>query len=119
MDFDAAIKAHSDWKLKLASYLRKRDGSLKAAEVCLDNQCALGKWIYGEGARYAKLPPFATLRSTHTRFHKEAAEVIRRADAGKDVSEEVMLGSSSGYTTASKAVVSAIFEMKTSLRQPA
>lgn len=30
MDFDGAIKAHSDWKMKLSTYLRKPDGSFFA-----------------------------------------------------------------------------------------
>jgi hypothetical protein len=51
MDFDEAIKAHSAWKFKLSGYLRKPDGSIKSADVVVDNKCALGQWIYGEGQK--------------------------------------------------------------------
>ena len=112
MDFDGAIKAHSEWKMKLSIYLRKPDGSLKAADVCQDNKCALGQWIYGEGSKHSSLPEFAKLKAEHAVFHKEAAEVIKKADAGKDVSEEVMLGGKSNFATASGNVVFAIMSMK-------
>lgn len=56
MNFDQAIAAHGAWKQKLSDYLVKRDGSLKALDVSLDNKCPLGQWIHGEGAQYSKLP---------------------------------------------------------------
>jgi hypothetical protein len=92
--------------------LLKPDGSLKANEVSQDNQCVLGKWIYGEGGKYAQLAEFKTLKAEHTRFHKAAGEVIKKADSGKDVSEEVALGGKSEFAQASTAVVSAIMAMK-------
>lgn len=112
MDFDEAIKAHSAWKLKLATYLKKPDGSLKAAEIQPDNKCQLGQWIYGEGAQWSKLPEYATLKSEHARFHKAAAEVVRKADSGKDTSEDTALGSKSEFASASSSVVSAIMGIR-------
>lgn len=112
MDFDEAIKAHSSWKLKLGSYLRKPDQSLKAADVAMDNKCDLGKWIYGEGAKHSALPEFSSLKTEHAKFHKCAAAIITMADAGKSVAEEVALGSGSEFSTASSNVVSAILKMK-------
>lgn len=112
MNFDEAIQAHSTWKLKLTKYLRSPDGSLKAEEVCLDNKCALGLWIYGEGVSYTSMTEYGTLKSEHAKFHKAAAEVITKADAGKSVSEEVQMGADSPFAKASSAVVLAIMEMK-------
>lgn len=112
MDFDAAIKAHSDWKFKLSTYIKKPDGSLKADEVCLDNKCPLGQWIYGEGAKHSAIPEYATLKSEHAKFHKCAAEVIKKADSGQNASEEVALGSKSEFASASSNVVSAIMKIK-------
>jgi len=113
MDFDAAIKAHSDWKLKLSSYLRKRDGSLDHNVVCKDNSCALGQWIQGEGTRnFAGLALFQTLKSDHTRFHRAAADIVRKANTGLDVVEQTALGSTSEFSVASKSVVASIVKMK-------
>jgi hypothetical protein len=33
MNIDEAIQAHAAWKVKLSTYLGKKDGSLKAAEA--------------------------------------------------------------------------------------
>jgi Chemoreceptor zinc-binding domain len=112
MDFNQAIAAHSGWKMKLSNYLNKPDHSLKPAEVALDSQCELGKWIAGEGAKYAKLAEFTKLKTEHSHFHKAAADVVRRADAGQNVSQEVLLGAHSEFTAASTSVVQAIMAMK-------
>jgi len=112
MDFDKAIKAHSDWKMKLSNYLKKPDGSIKATDVALDNKCELGSWIAAEGAKHNALPEFAKLKSEHSRFHKVASEVVRRADSGKNVSEEVVLGAKSDFMSASHAVVRAIVALR-------
>lgn len=112
MNFDEAIKAHSDWKLKLSTYLNKPDGSLKAGEAELDNKCALGQWIHGEGGKYSTQPEYSTLKTEHAHFHKCAGSVIRKADSGQKVAEEVALGSKSEFAAASSAVVMAIMKMK-------
>ena len=112
MDFDQAVAAHSAWKQKLSKYLAQHDGSLKPADVALDNKCPLGQWIYGEGSRYSRLTEYSTLKQAHTHFHSTAAEVVRHADAGKSTTEETALGSGSEFAKASAAVVLAIMAMK-------
>lgn len=112
MNFDEAIQAHSAWKMKLSNYLRKPDGSLKPAEVSLDNKCALGQWIYGEGAKFAGIPEYTTLKAEHARFHKAAAAVISKADSGQSTSEDTALGSKSDFAQASSAVVAAIMAIR-------
>ena len=112
MNFDDAIKAHSDWKMKLTKYIKHPDHSLKSAEVAIDNRCALGQWINGEGKKFASLPEFSKLKTEHQRFHKAAAAVVVKADSGQDQSEEVCLGAKSEYAAASSTVVSAIMAMK-------
>lgn len=112
MDFDEAIKAHAAWKLKLSNYLAKPDGSLKAADICLDNKCALGQWIYGEGSKHSALPEYGTLKSEHARFHKAAADIVTRVDAGQNAGAEMTLGSKSEFGLASTAVVTSIMAIR-------
>ena len=112
MNFDNAINSHAQWKRKLASYLSKPDQSLKASVIGVDNECELGKWLHGEGGKYSKLPEFSTLMSDHARFHQAAADVVRRADSGQKVSDEVALGSNSKFGAASTAVVKSLMAMK-------
>lgn len=45
MNFDEAIRAHSDWKMKFNIYLSKPDGSINPQDLANDNLCALGKWL--------------------------------------------------------------------------
>ncbi len=112
MDYAEAIKAHSDWKMKLKVYLAKPDHSLNVAEVGADDRCALGKWLRGEGRVHTEWPEYARLVSEHAAFHKAAAEVVSRADRGVCVDDEIALGNHSPFATASSAVVVALMAMK-------
>ena len=118
MDFDHAIAAHSEWKRKLAKYLANPDHSLKPEEVGSDNRCELGKWLAGEGKKLAKLPEYATAVADHARFHKVAGEIVRRANAGQKVAEEVALGAKSEFASASSAVVRSIMALKAKVGTP-
>ena len=113
MNFDDAIRAHSSWKMKLSSYLRKPDGSLRPADVEVDYRCDLGKWIQSARGKLATLPELALLKREHARFHRAAADIVRRADEGQNVAEEVALGAKSEFAGASTAVVSALMSVKT------
>ncbi len=85
MDFEQAILAHRRWKDKLNNDSTHRDGSLSAATIEQDNQRELGKWIYEEARKHSRLPEYEALRSAHARFHKAAADVVRKADSGANV----------------------------------
>ena len=112
MDFDGAIRAHTEWKIKLSVYLRNPDQSLDPSKVVLDNQCPLGQWIHTEATQYSGSADYQNLRTEHAKFHRSAADVIRKADAGENVTEDVALGSHSEFGDASTHVVQAIMKMK-------
>lgn len=112
MNFDEAVLAHSNWKTKLARYLRRPDGSLDPDEIQRDNQCALGKWIHGEATSWAGQPDFEALRAAHARFHRAASDIVRRANGGARVEAALTLGGQSEYAQASTAVVQAILQMR-------
>jgi len=112
MDFDGAIAAHVEWKTKIRAYLMKRDGSFNASLVSQDNQCALGKWIYGEGAKYSSIPEFALLKMEHARFHECTGRIIAFIDAGKLKDAETMLLAGSEFMKLSGKCVSLILQVK-------
>ena len=113
MDFDQAVAAHTAWKRTLARHLDKRDGSLRPNEIALDDRCALGQWIHGRGeAEYHNLPEYSVLLREHARFHRCAAEVVRRANSGEAVDKQITVGARSEFTMASSAVVLAIMAIK-------
>jgi nitric oxide synthase oxygenase domain/subunit len=83
MNFTDVIMAHIAWKQRLLKYIGSdRSENLDPATVSQDNQCVLGKWIYGEGNRYSDLPEYIQVRTSHATFHALAAQVIRLCDAG-------------------------------------
>ncbi len=112
MDFDEAIAAHSVWKKKLSKYLANPDHSLHPEEIAPDDRCELGKWIAAEGKKHAKLPEYTAVKSGHARFHKVAADIVQRANAGQHVAEEAALGAKSEFAAVSSAVVLAIMALK-------
>jgi hypothetical protein len=112
MDFDEAVGAHSKWKRRMRCSLAKHDGDLNPAEVALDHKCVLGEWIYGEGASYSSLAEYAKLKYEHDRFHKVAAELIKRANSGESIDAELAPCSNSEFSTSSSAVIIAIVAMK-------
>jgi hypothetical protein len=115
MDFDEAIAAHSAWKQKLKAYLAKPDHHLKVEEVGADDKCELGRWIKSEYQKHSDIREFATLRTDHARFHQAAADVVKRADSGQKVTEEVALGARSEFATASSAVITDLMALKKKL----
>ncbi len=93
LNFMAAIEAHVRWKVRLETYISGTgDEQLDAEVVCRDDQCMLGKWIYGPGGeKFGSHPKFPGLRETHKEFHRCAGEVIRRADSGDtDAARELL-----------------------------
>ncbi len=81
--FFKALEAHTHWKIRLRKHL---DGTseekLDPDMVCKDDQCTLGKWIYGEGKNYQNIASYDQLKHIHAEFHQCAADIIREADSG-------------------------------------
>lgn len=113
-DFAVAKKAHIDWKMKLTKYIELNDGTLVAKEVCKDNACALGKWLYGDGVNYRELShkTYDSLKASHAEFHKSAAEVIDLIHAGKTEEAKERLDYGGTYSKASEKTVGLIEEMQ-------
>lgn len=115
-DFNAAISAHIDWKMKLSKYLQNPDGSLDHSKVCLDNACMLGKWIYGDGQTHRENNPslFDAVKASHAEFHKTAGDIIRLINSGDRDKAEKMLVPAGPYMTISEQTVDLIQKLKES-----
>ena len=89
--FYHAVEAHIKWKIRLQKHLDgTSDEKLNPDVICLDNKCALGQWIYGDGQQYKDMEGFEDLRTTHADFHKCASEVVRKTDTGdKSAAENI------------------------------
>lgn len=111
MNFEDAISAHIKWKVRLSRFI---DGTgmetLDSTAVGRDDLCDLGKWIYGEGAKYATLRHYRNLVEEHAKFHRCAGDVVRKVECGDVAGARTALGGA--FVAASKDTVAAIMELK-------
>lgn len=112
MDRNEAIRAHTDWKKGLSAYLKNPNGSLSPSEVERADACELARWMDGEGeAQFSTDMAFQHLRWAHSRFHRCAADIVRRANGGERVSLDTSLGAHSDYADASSEVVTSLMAL--------
>ena len=114
MDFEQGVAEHLAWKNRLFEYLAAPDGRLNPSDVASDQNCSLGKWIYGEGSKYAGYSEFAILRREHAHFHKVVANIVSGARLGLSVRNEAALERETEFGKASAKVISALMALKSS-----
>lgn len=112
MNFEEAIAAHTKWKIRLRSLLDGGGEKLDGAKVSKDNECDLGKWIYGEGATYKSLTAYAKLQAAHAQFHKCAGQIVSHANGGKKADAEALLKPDGEFAKRSSETVTAIMQMR-------
>lgn len=119
-DFNSAISAHIDWKMKLSKYLERPDGSLDHKKVCLDNACVLGKWIYSDGQKFRHLNEnlFDSVRESHASFHKTAGHIIELINSGRIQEASIDLGPTGSYMEISKTTVELIQKLQAVAENP-
>ena len=114
-DFDQAIAAHRDWKVRLRKAIAGQE-TLDADTICRDDRCALGKWIHGPGAaQWGQRPGFAPLQARHAEFHEVAGGVARKINAGQYADAERLIGSGSRFAAVSTEVATLLTQAKRGL----
>ncbi|MBW8458901.1 MAG: CZB domain-containing protein [Thiobacillus sp.] len=92
MDWMEIIGAHVMWKQRLTSFLAgESTENLDPETIRLDDRCALGKWLYGEGSAMSELPRYEEVRGLHAQFHQYAANVVNLHLAGNSAEAEKLL----------------------------
>jgi len=92
MDWMEIIGAHVMWKQRLTAFLAGESSeTLDPETIRLDDRCALGKWIYGDGKPMGELPRYEEVRELHAQFHQNAAEVVKLHLAGNTADAEKLL----------------------------
>jgi methyl-accepting chemotaxis protein len=81
-DYDLIVAKHRAWISNLREYIDNKNNALKANPDDYKN-CALGKWIYGEGSKYSSSGSYKTLEDIHHNFHELAGTIIKLKDANK------------------------------------
>lgn len=114
-DFDKAIEAHRQWKVKLRKAIAEHD-KLDSDTICRDDQCPLGKWIHGPGgAQWGSRPSFVELMKKHAEFHQTAGAVARQINAGNYAEAEKLIGSGSQFARSSTEVATILTRAKRGL----
>jgi methyl-accepting chemotaxis protein len=114
-DFDKAIDAHRQWKVKLRKAISDHE-KLDGDTICRDDQCPLGKWIHGPGgAQWGGRPTFVDLQKKHAEFHQAAGNVARQINAGKYEQAEKLIGSGSSFAQVSTEVATILTRAKRGL----
>jgi hypothetical protein len=105
LNFMSAIEAHIKWKTRLENYIQGTSTEdLKVEVVSRDDQCPLGKWIYGTGGeRFGSIDTFGEMKGQHALFHQCAGRVLETAQAGKK-DEAMRLLQYGDYVRASEQV---------------
>jgi methyl-accepting chemotaxis protein len=112
IDFDAAIQAHSEWKVKLRRGISQHE-HMDAATIGRDDCCKLGKWLHGGGQkRYRQLSGFQDCLHRHALFHREAGKVAEVINSGQYEKAESLLDAGSAFALASTQVSAAIVALK-------
>jgi len=111
-EISKAISAHTEWKNRLKSAIEMGKSDFKPEIVKMDNQCEFGKWL-------AQVPPaeqtsetYKKIKTLHTAFHQEAANVLTLALAGKKDEANKAMGASSKFSSTSSGLILTLFSWR-------
>ncbi len=78
LNFHTAIISHQNWKNRFLAMIQSGVAeALNPDVIAQDNQCAVGKWIYGPAReQYGSHPLYEKLRLDHRFFHTCASRVL-------------------------------------------
>lgn len=112
MDFDEAIVSHLKWKIHLHNFLVGKGGRLDCSTAAQADACELGQWIAGEGRCYQEMGSYRELVEKHEIFHRTAAEILKRAEAGDTEGAMALLANGREFSNASRGIVGAIMQLE-------
>ncbi len=114
-DFDSAIEAHRQWKVRLRQAITQK-AQLDASSICRDDRCPLGQWLHGTGSkRWGSRPLFSQLLDSHAQFHQTAGAVAKVINAGQYTDAEQLIGAGSAFARVSTEVSALLAKAKREL----
>ncbi len=82
MRYWSPLAAHAAWMTHLREYIYG-SGRMDAATVARDDECEIGRWLYGDGSRFRHLREYQHALRVHAAFHRRAAKVVNMVDHGR------------------------------------
>lgn len=115
-DFNQAIDAHRQWKVKLRTAISKQE-TLDVNTICRDDCCPLGMWLHGKGGKHWNGQPiFRQLIDKHAQFHKAAGAVAEKINRHLFDDAEKLIGSGSHFANVSSDVSTLLSSAKRALK---
>jgi CBS domain-containing protein len=115
--FNEAIESHIQWKMTLKKDIEK--GVMQDIKKVGDCQvCNLGRWIYGDGVRYNRLPSFESMCIAHEHFHRAAAEVALYSNANDKAKARSLLTSDGAFSRSSAKLIKALMDCNKDIADP-
>lgn len=80
-----ALDAHAEWTHRLEAKINGTSNEeLIVSKVACDDQCTLGKWIYGEAHKqFSAMGSYQDLKHVHADFHLTAGQVLNNVLNGE------------------------------------
>jgi methyl-accepting chemotaxis protein/methyl-accepting chemotaxis protein-1 (serine sensor receptor) len=105
-----ALSAHGAWKQRLKVAIETRTSEIGVDKARMDNQCALGKWLYGPtvSAAVKKSAEYRKSLELHRRFHEVSGEVLAMALAGRKEDATRAMGTGSQFEEVSASLASTL-----------
>ncbi len=111
---DDGLKAHAEWKNRLIRVFNGTSTETFVPEVvCKDDQCGLGKWIYGNAQKkFGHTQRFHYLKESHAEFHRVASTALKSAMSGKSGDIHHLISPQSEFGKASSEVIGHLVSLK-------
>lgn len=105
-----ALAAHTQTIKALLDYIDGREARLPS--FARDGaSCLIGRWLVGEGARFADLPSYARAKDVHDQFHDAVNEVVALLDGGDKTEAMAKLRGGSPFSHLSRQMLAAFEEL--------
>jgi methyl-accepting chemotaxis protein len=112
VDLNKAIQQHTRWRAWFQQAVSS-GAPMDAAILAKDNQCEMGKWLYGEAqALYGMRTAHTLCLARHAAIHVEAARVAAVLNAQCRDEAQRMLADGRSFSQASSAFILALIELE-------
>ncbi|MBD3612831.1 MAG: CZB domain-containing protein, partial [Hydrogenovibrio crunogenus] len=75
-ELEEAKNSHRAWTVRLERFLLGQTVDFDKNSARRDDACPLGKWLYGEGQKYAHLSEMQQLIKVHAEMHQTVGKVV-------------------------------------------
>jgi hypothetical protein len=110
--FDRAIAAHAMWKYRLFQAIKAGKSDATVTDAAAVDRCDFGKWLQSLPPSECQSDRCKKVRSLHTEFHKNAAEVLELALRGRSEEAKSAIALGSRFSSVSAELTMALSEWK-------